>query len=271
MLRTEVLVPLPINFIEANPTSYILRSRSAAPRCLSFFPRDLVLPSSASSLVTASPKFFVSSAMSHSHIPEMSESIDQVIQSGQSLSAFELRNPRESESNVSTNKSNASPPLPPSPSASPSSRSKLSNPRQDQTPFSLRSNPPLSSTERFGTTLNHEERDNVASRKGSSRGEDEASRSSKSETLAGSAAAGNNGMNTTDFFSSEVFQIIIHNPTTAHRFLKFCQTRACGENMEFLQKVICISTLVLLHFPFLGVQDPNHSKTINDSALKNHF
>jgi hypothetical protein len=30
---------------------------------------------------------------------------------------------------------------------------------------------------------------------------------------------------------------VIHNPATAHRFLKFCQSRACGENMEFLQKV----------------------------------
>ena len=41
----------------------------------------------------------------------------------------------------------------------------------------------------------------------------------------------------TDFFSSEVFHIVLHNPTTAHRFLRFCQSRACGENIEFLQKV----------------------------------
>jgi hypothetical protein len=43
--------------------------------------------------------------------------------------------------------------------------------------------------------------------------------------------------NITDFFSSEVFHIVLHNPTTAHRLLRFCQSRACGENMEFLQKV----------------------------------
>ena len=40
-----------------------------------------------------------------------------------------------------------------------------------------------------------------------------------------------------DFFSTEVFQIVLHNPTTAHRLLKFSQARMCGENMEFLDKV----------------------------------
>ena len=40
-----------------------------------------------------------------------------------------------------------------------------------------------------------------------------------------------------DFFSSEVFQIVLHNPATAHRLLKFSQARMCGENMEFLEKV----------------------------------
>ncbi|KAL8839399.1 MAG: hypothetical protein Q9170_001738 [Blastenia crenularia] len=42
---------------------------------------------------------------------------------------------------------------------------------------------------------------------------------------------------TADFFSAEVFQIVLHNPTTAHRLLKFSQARMCGENMEFLEKV----------------------------------
>lgn len=45
------------------------------------------------------------------------------------------------------------------------------------------------------------------------------------------------GNNVTDFFGSDVFHIVLHNPTTAHRLLKFSQSRACGENMEFLQKV----------------------------------
>lgn len=43
-----------------------------------------------------------------------------------------------------------------------------------------------------------------------------------------------------DFFSSEVFQIVLHNPATAHRLLKFSQARMCGENMEFLEKVLDI-------------------------------
>ncbi|KAA8574671.1 hypothetical protein EYC84_003921 [Monilinia fructicola] len=43
--------------------------------------------------------------------------------------------------------------------------------------------------------------------------------------------------NFADFFSSEVFYIVLHNPTTAHRFLKFCQSRSCSENIEFLQKI----------------------------------
>ena len=40
-----------------------------------------------------------------------------------------------------------------------------------------------------------------------------------------------------DALSPEVFQIVLHNPTTAHRLLKFSQARMCGENMEFLEKV----------------------------------
>lgn len=40
-----------------------------------------------------------------------------------------------------------------------------------------------------------------------------------------------------DFFSSEVFQIVLHNPSTAHQLLKFSRARMCGENMEFLERV----------------------------------
>jgi hypothetical protein len=40
-----------------------------------------------------------------------------------------------------------------------------------------------------------------------------------------------------DFFSPEIFQIVLRNPTTAHRFRRFCQARDCGESMEFLEKV----------------------------------
>jgi hypothetical protein len=40
-----------------------------------------------------------------------------------------------------------------------------------------------------------------------------------------------------DFFSPEVFQIVLHNPATAHQLLKFSQARLSGENMEFLERV----------------------------------
>lgn len=41
----------------------------------------------------------------------------------------------------------------------------------------------------------------------------------------------------TDFFGAEVFQIVLHNPTTCHQLTKFAQTRFCGENMQFLEQV----------------------------------
>ena len=111
----------------------------------------------------------------------------------------------------------------------------------NQMASSLQSNPLMSPIECHGVSSDRRERDISSNKKESSRGDDDASRSSKSEALAGPPPAGSNGtngMNITDFFSSEVFQIVIRNPTTAHRFLKFCQSRVCGENMEFLQKVI---------------------------------
>ena len=40
-----------------------------------------------------------------------------------------------------------------------------------------------------------------------------------------------------EFFSHAVFHSVLHNPTIAHQLLKFSQTRLCGENLEFLQKV----------------------------------
>lgn len=43
--------------------------------------------------------------------------------------------------------------------------------------------------------------------------------------------------NPADFFSQGIFQVVIHNPATAHQLQKFCETQFCGENVEFLQKV----------------------------------
>jgi phototropin len=40
-----------------------------------------------------------------------------------------------------------------------------------------------------------------------------------------------------DFFGRDVFQMVLSNPTTAHRLLKFAQSRGSGESMEYLLKV----------------------------------
>lgn len=40
-----------------------------------------------------------------------------------------------------------------------------------------------------------------------------------------------------DFFSASIFQVVLHNPTTAYRLLKFSESRLCAENVEFLAKV----------------------------------
>ncbi|KAJ9610043.1 hypothetical protein H2200_006373 [Cladophialophora chaetospira] len=65
-----------------------------------------------------------------------------------------------------------------------------------------------------------------------------------------SRASHNTGLTSTsgtrlpDFFAPEVFQVVLHNPTTSHQLLKFSQSRLCGENMEFLDKVDKYNTLL---------------------------
>ncbi|KAK7942929.1 uncharacterized protein PG986_012042, partial [Apiospora aurea] len=48
-----------------------------------------------------------------------------------------------------------------------------------------------------------------------------------------------------DFFSQQVFQVVLHNPATAHHLLKFSENRVCSENVEFLAKV-CRPNMILL-------------------------
>lgn len=148
--------------------------------------------------------------MAHLPVPENAESIDQVIQSSHSLS----QNPRESSSNVSINKTAPLPPLSPGRAQ-----------RREHESANIRTN-------------------TYDERRGGSRGGDQGKPRGTRESESGSSrsemtmsAAGSANANLTDFFSSEVFNIVLHNPTTAHRFLRFCQSRACGENIEFLQKV----------------------------------
>jgi phototropin len=147
------------------------------------------------------------------------ESIDQVIQSEESLSVPNGHHPPASESNLSINRTAPLPPL------SPSNRS-----NRNEQPKSQATN----GGNRGGSPPRRA--DTVGSRNASVRRSEDGSAGSRSgtgTTLNGSGL----GSNMADFFSAEVFNIVIHNPTTAHRFLRFCQSRACGENMEFLQKV----------------------------------
>lgn len=88
----------------------------------------------------------------------------------------------------------------------------------------------------------NDQRLQLAQSNGSLKSGDEMSREYKAPaasfsipTQNGAADRRNDGL--ADFFSSEVFQIVLHNPATAHRLLKFSQARMCGENMEFLEKV----------------------------------
>ncbi|KAG9244351.1 hypothetical protein BJ878DRAFT_73911 [Calycina marina] len=72
----------------------------------------------------------------------------------------------------------------------------------------------------------------------------------RNETLDGGSeasvhgSAGSYQSGIMDFFSSNIFQLVIHNPTTAYRFLRFCQSRNCGEAMEFLQKTDAYNRLL---------------------------
>ena len=40
-----------------------------------------------------------------------------------------------------------------------------------------------------------------------------------------------------EFFSPATFQAVLNNPTVSHQFLKFSESRLCGENLAFLAKV----------------------------------
>ena len=72
----------------------------------------------------------------------------------------------------------------------------------------------------------------------------EPSISSTSRASQNTGVTSTSGSRLPDFFASEVFQTVLHNPTTSHQLLKFSQSRLCGENMEFLDKVDKYNTLL---------------------------
>ena len=66
-----------------------------------------------------------------------------------------------------------------------------------------------------------------------------------------------------DFFNPEIFQVVLHNPTTSYQMLRFSQSRFCGENMEFLERVDRFNTLLDEMTKIMS--DINHSYTSTEA------
>lgn len=67
--------------------------------------------------------------------------------------------------------------------------------------------------------------------------DDDISVRSVRNSISGRTAKSTASQSMPDFFSSEIFQVVLHNPTTAYQLLKFSESRLCAENVEFLAKV----------------------------------
>lgn len=67
--------------------------------------------------------------------------------------------------------------------------------------------------------------------------DDDMSVRSVRNSISGRTAKSSASQSMPDFFSSEIFQVVLHNPTTAYQLLKFSESRLCAENVEFLSKV----------------------------------
>ncbi|ESZ98724.1 hypothetical protein SBOR_0962 [Sclerotinia borealis F-4128] len=100
---------------------------------------------------------------------------------------------------------------------------------------------------------------------------------SDKETLSSRNGVGLSGAgNFADFFSSEVFYIVLRNPTTAHRFLRFCQSRSCSEDLEFLQKIDEYNRLIdeatrllsTIHSTFLSSEAPKQISVSSSHAQR---
>lgn len=79
-----------------------------------------------------------------------------------------------------------------------------------------------------------------------------------------------------DFFAHEVFQIVLHNPTTSHQLLKYSQSRLCGENLEFLERVARYNNLLSevaknmfdIHRNYISVNAPNQINISENVLVK---
>ena len=102
----------------------------------------------------------------------------------------------------------------------------------------------------------------------------EPSISNVSRTSQNTGLTSASGSRLPDFFAPEVFQVVLHNPTTSHQLTKFSQSRLCGENMEFLDKVDKYNTLLNevakymfeIHRDYISVNADNQIN-ISDSLL----
>jgi hypothetical protein len=150
----------------------------------------------------------------------MADSIDAILQNNESQSKV-ARYLSRRNSNTDLRDSTLAKQTPASPDLSP-------EPRRESTP--TKSYSPRSGGRRSLSERDHRVRDFIEE-------EDETSCSSPTTTMTSPRTNGSGNDMITDFFSPDVFQLVIHNPTTAYRFLRFCQSRNCGESMEFLQKV----------------------------------
>ncbi len=154
---------------------------------------------------------------------DVEPSIDHVIQNG-----LPLPPEYECPPHISINKTAPVPSL------------QITSSPQRERSMSLRSSSQIQYEERrLGSSRSELPRDFTAPKKLPMKEVVESPSSSGSQDTTASKSRSLRLSNLTDFFSPEIFHIVLQNPTTAHRFLRFCQNRACGENMEFLQKVRC--------------------------------
>ncbi|KAF4631866.1 hypothetical protein G7Y89_g6263 [Cudoniella acicularis] len=162
--------------------------------------------------------------MSHSTIPEYPETIDEVVQSSQASMPIEY----PGDSAISFNSTQPLSPI----------LSRSSSSRGDNTGATRRPSQ-TSQQDHYGVSVNGRLDKDTANNSRNSRQSDGSvsSKGGHTTTLSRSVTSMSNGSIVTDFFGPDVFRIVLQNPTTAHRLQRFCQSRACGENMEFLQKV----------------------------------
>ncbi|KAL8388863.1 hypothetical protein RB595_008985 [Gaeumannomyces hyphopodioides] len=85
-----------------------------------------------------------------------------------------------------------------------------------------------------------------------------------SDTIRSGVAAVAGGSRMPDFFGPGLFQVVLNSPTTAHQLQKYCESRFCGENMEFLQHIDLyqirlnkiITTLTTIHTSYISESSP---------------